>query len=189
MKKMLALICLLTLFAVYCGAPEDKTEVVTEGPGDSKEYAYQALTEIEIQKFMKAYPVAKVEIDKAGKRLDAGEDATDILGAFGHIAQLNTEIAGLDAKMKAAGMSWQDFSKAMAKIMMAAGAMAMAEQKGELDKAKAELNDPNIPEAQREMMKAMLKGLDEAMKMYEKVPQQNIDLVKKHWDELDELFD
>lgn len=188
MKRILAFAVVCILCLSVCGAPEEAADVTPTEPKTGAEIAYAPLTETEIQQFIKVFPLAKEEVEKAGKKFDAEGEATDVLSALGQMATINKEVPALDAKLKAAGMSWENLFAAMSKIMMAAGASALAEQKDEIAEAKEQLNDPSIPEAQKEMMKSMFEGIDEAMKVYDKVPQQNIDLVKKYWTDLDKLF-
>lgn len=189
MKRLFAIAVLCVLFLSVCGAPEEAADVTPAEPETAEEIAFAPLSEMEIQKFLKTYPMVKEEVEKAGKKFEAESEATDVMSALGQMGKMNMEIAGLDAKLKAAGMSWEDFYAAMAKVWMATGASVMVEQKEEFTKAKEELNDPNIPEAQREMMEGMLEGLEEQFKVFDKVPQQNIDLVKKYWKDIENIMD
>jgi hypothetical protein len=189
MKRLLTFAVLCVLCLSMCGAPEEAAEVTPAEPGSAAEIAYAPLTEAEIQQFIKVFPVVKEEMEKAGKELEAEGGADDVLSALGQMATINKEVAGLDAKLKTAGMSWEGFYTAMTKVLMAAGASALMEQKEEIAEAKAQLNDPNIPEAQKEMMKQAFESLDETMKVYEKVPEQNVKLVKKYWEDLDRIFE
>ncbi|UCC12150.1 MAG: hypothetical protein JSW02_01045 [candidate division WOR-3 bacterium] len=189
MKRLFAIAVLCMLCLSMCGAPEEAADVTPAEPETAEEIAFAPLSEMEIQKFLKTYPMVKEEVDKAGKKFETEGEATDVMSALGQMGKMNVEIAGLDAKLKAAGTSWEEFFASMAKVWMAVGASAMVEQKGELEKAKEEMNDPNIPEAQREMMKGMLEGLEEQFKVFDKVPQQNIDLVKKYWKDIENVMD
>lgn len=189
MKRIFALTVLCVLCLSMCGAPEEASDVTSAEPKTGAEIAYASLTEMEIQMFIKTYPVIKEEVEKAGKKFAPEGEATDMMSALNQMGTINMEVAGLDAKLKASGTSWEEFFGAMSKVTMAMGASMMVEQKEELAKAKADLDDPSIPEAQKEMMKGMLESLDETMKMYDKVPQQNIELVKKYWKDLDKIFE
>jgi hypothetical protein len=87
-------------------------------------------------------------------------------------------------------MPWNEFWPVTAKVMAAIGAYAMSTQLGEgLGEMEAQLKDPNIPDAQKEMLKGILQSLKEAQKAYEGVPQQNMDLIGKYWDDLEKLFE
>lgn len=192
MKKLL-MIGLLSIFLVaFCGAPpEGEPEVKpTEGKAGS-DIAYGKLSEGELQKFMKAFPVAKKELENSGKEFKgSGENIESWIGQF---ATVNKEVAGLDAKLAAAGMGWNEFWPAFAKTWMASIAVMMAEEMDEMEEGLKEvekqLKNPNLPDAQKEMMEAALNGMKEMKKIADKVPQGNKDIVKKHWDELAKLFD
>lgn len=188
MKKLFLLGLMGVLLVAFCGAPpEGETEVPTKGV----DVAYGKLTEGELQKFMKAFPVAKDEIEKSGKEFEGGDD--DIESWIGQFSTMNQEIAGLDAKLAAAGMPWNEFWPAFAKTWTASIAVMMSEEMGEMEEGIAEiekqLKDPNIPDAQKEMMKAALGAMQEMKKIADKVPQDNKDVVKKNWDELTKLFE
>jgi methyl-accepting chemotaxis protein len=188
MKKLLLLGLLSVLLVAFCGAPpEGETEVPTKGV----DVAYGKLTEGELQKFMKVFPVAKDEIEKSGKEFESNND--NIESWIGQFATVNKEVAGLDAKLSAAGMAWNEFWPAFAKTWTASIAVMMTKEMGEMEEGMAEikkqLNDPKIPDAQKEMMKAALGAMEEMKKIADKVPQENKDVVKKHWDELTKLFE
>jgi hypothetical protein len=189
MKKLLLLGLLGVLFTAFCGAPpEGETETpVTEGV----DAAYGKLSEGELQKFMKAFPAAKDEIEKSGKEFKGSDD--NIESWIGQFANVNKEVAGLDAKLTAAGMPWNEFWPAFAKTWTASIAIMMEKEMGEMEEGMAEikkqLDDPNIPDAQKDMMKAALGAMEEMKKIGDKVPQENKDVVKKHWDELSKLFE
>ncbi|HEC78096.1 MAG TPA: hypothetical protein ENI34_03015 [candidate division WOR-3 bacterium] len=193
MQKIFGTILLMAFVFIFCGAPpedrgaETKTGVKTEETG--QDIIYQKLSESEIQRFIKVYPIARTEIEKAGKRLDL-KKADSPLQGFSNLAALNKEIAGLDAKMRAAGMSWEEFWPVFSKTWFAVIAVKMGDK---MDKSAAEmekqLKDPKIPEAQKKLFKEVLENLKKTREMYAKVPQENKDLVEKYWDQLSGLFD
>ncbi|MGB3478017.1 MAG: hypothetical protein WBB67_02540 [bacterium] len=192
MKKLLMLGLLSVFFVAFCGAPpEGETEAEPTGSKTSSEVAYGRLTEGELQKFMKAFSVAKVEIEKSGKEFKGEVENWE--GWMGQFSTIDKEVPGLNAKLTAAGMPWNEFWPALAKTWMASVANMMSEEMDEMEQSLAEvekqLKDPNIPEAQKEMMKTGLNAMKEMKKIAEKVPQGNKDLVKKHWDELSKLFE
>ena len=189
MRRLLCVSLLFVLAMVFCGAPPEKTETPTTETEGSKGDAFAALTEVELQKWLKVYPIAKAEFEKAGKRIEVKGDENPI-AALDKYATINKEIAGLDAKLTAAGMPWSEFWPVTAKVMAAIGAYAMSTQLGEgLGEMEAQLKDPNIPDAQKQMIKGILESLKEAQKAYEGVPQQNMDLIGKYWDDLEKLFE
>ena len=192
MKKLLMMGLLSILLVAFCGAPpEGELEVKpTEGKTGS-DVAYGKLTEGELQKFMKAFPAAKKELENSGKEFKGGDE--NIESWLGQFATVNKDIAGLDAKLAAAGMPWNEFWPAFAKTWMASIAVMMAEEMDEMEEGLKEveeqLKNPNMPDAQKKMMEAALNGMKEMKNIADRVPQGNKDIVKKHWDELANLFD
>lgn len=206
MKKIMGFVLVSLFFVTFCGAPEEaKTETMSEKTG--KEIGYQTLTEKELENFIKVFPVFKTEIEKheeEWEEIEAGEDFGSWIQQF---SQANKAIAGLDAKLSAAGMPWEDFWPAFAKTTTAIVATmfdsamvemkaGMKEQEGEIAELEAKLEDPNVSEQEKEMietslemMKNVQKSFEESKKMYEDVPQVNKDLVKKYWTQLTQIFE
>ncbi len=192
MKKLLMLGLLSVLFVAFCGAPpEGETKAEPTESKAGSEVAYGKLTEAELQKFMKAAPVAKKTIDESGKEFKSDEENWE--GWIGQFATMDKEVPGLNAKLTAAGMPWNEFWPAFAKTWMASIAIMMAEQMSEMEASLVEiekqLKDPNIPEAQKDMMKTGLNSMKQMKKIADKVPQFNKNLVKKHWDEISKLLE
>lgn len=192
MKKLLALVLLSVFLIVYCGAPEEGAKPEIK-PAEKKgaEIAYEKLTETELQKFMKAFPVAKDEVEKSGKEFKGETENWE--GWIGQFANLNKEIATLDVKLKAVGMSWDEFYSAFAKTWMAAVAFQLHEEMGEMEEGlkeiEAKLKDPKVSTQEKEMMKAAKQAMTQVKQIYDKVPQVNRDLVKKHWKELAKIME
>jgi len=194
MKKCVLMCFILVLLFVFCGAPpeEAKTEVK---PSETKgaEVAYQTLTEVELQKFIKAFPVVKDAWEKAGKKFEAADDVKDWNSWLGQFATVNKEIVGLDAKLKVAGTSWEEFWPALAKTWMACVAVMLNEEMGEMEKGLEELEvrlkDPKVSGAEKEMLESAKKSMAMFKELYDKVPQANKDLVKKHWAELSKILE
>jgi molybdopterin converting factor small subunit len=187
---------------VFCGAPPESQ--APQAPVEDVQF--QQLSAAELQKFMTAFPIFRAELEKKGEkweRLAQGQTFTDWLQKY---TESNKDIAELDAKLKTAGTSWADFVPTMAKTTLAMVAVMMdsmrttmkeeVEEAGEsMAELEAKLNDPSVPEQQKSMIKAqldMIKGMQESLKaqdtVYAKVPQQNKDLIKAHWNELMNIF-
>lgn len=208
MKKYLPLLLLSVFLVVLCGAPEGPTPETKAPEGKTEEnIGYGALTEGELQRFIKAVPVFKTEVEKKEEDWEALESPANVGMWLGQFSTLNKDIAGLDAKLTAAGMSWKEFWPAFAKTMTTFIAItlekSMAEMKAEMEKKdgeiaemKAKLNDPNVSEQDKAMVKASLgmiemmqKSIEESANMYANVPQANKDIVQKHWDELAKVME
>jgi hypothetical protein len=94
MKKYLPLLLLSVFLVVLCGAPEGPApeEKTKENIG------YGALTEGELQRFIKAVPVFKTEVEKKEEDWEALESPANVGMWLGQFSTLNKDIAGLDAK-------------------------------------------------------------------------------------------
>jgi protein subunit release factor A len=203
MKKYLTLVLISVFLVLMCGAPEgpEPGEKIGENIG------YGTLAEGELQKFMKAMPVFKVEVEKLDKEWEALDSPSNMGAWLGQFSKANQDIAELDAKLTAAGMPWNEFWPAFSKTMTAFIAttleQSMTEMKEEIKAKEAEiaemeakLQDPNVPDQEKEsikvtleMMKTMQTSIEETDALYANVPQANKDLIQKHWDELNKLME
>lgn len=202
MKKYMPLLLVTVFLVVLCGAPEGPTTETptTKKPGE--DIAFGTLTEVELQKFIKAAPVFKTEVEKEEKEWEAFEPSDNVGSWLGQFSKLNQDITGLDTKLRGAGMPWDEFWPAFAKTMTAVIAITldksmsgmkekMEGNKEKMAEMEAKLEDPNVPDAEKEMIEAslgMMKKIEESMaevqNLYAKVPQVNKDIVQKHWNEL-----
>lgn len=198
MKRLLVVAVLVLFLIVFCGAPpEGQGPETTPFTGSAEEVAYQKLTEAEVLTFIKVAPIVRAEIKKSGKKFEGGDSPAGIGEALGQVYTWNKEIAGLDAKLKVAGTTWEKFWPSFAKTWMAMIAVLVSDQISEIEKGLADiddkLKDPKISEMEKDMMKGMKDGMQEGFKelkkINEKVPQANKDLVKKHWDTLTEIME
>lgn len=202
MRRFAPIVLLLLCIFVFCGAPPEAE--APQAPAENVQF--QVLSVAELQKFMTAFPIFRAELEKKGEKweeLGEGKTFADWLQKY---TESNKDIAELDAKLKAAGTSWEEFVPTMSKTTVAMMAVMMdsmrtamkdeMEEAGEgLAELEAKLNDPSVSEQEKSMIKAqleMMKGMQESMEtqdtVYAKVPQQNKELIKKHWDELMDMF-
>jgi hypothetical protein len=202
MRRFASITLLMLCIFLFCGAPPESE--ASKAPAEDVQF--ELLSAAELQKFMNAFPVFRAEIEKKGEKwekLGEGAAFTDWLHKY---TQSNKDIAELDAKLKAAGTSWDEFVPAMAKTTVAMIAVMMdsmrTSMKDEMEEAtegmaelEAKLKDPSVSEQEKAMIKAqleMVKGMQESMEAqdttYAKVPQQNKELIKKHWAELMDIF-
>lgn len=202
MERYAHTVLLLVFVLVFCGAPPESEAPQTP----AKDVQFQLLTAGELQKFITAFPIFRAELEKKGEaweKLGEGQSFTDWLQRY---TESSKDIAELDAKLKAAGTSWDEFVPAMAKTTVAMIAVMMDSMrmtmKGEMEETEASmaelearLKDPSVSEQEKSMIKAqleMVKGMQESMEVqdtaYAKVPQQNKELIKQHWDALTDMF-
>lgn len=196
----------MVFLSVFCGAPPE-TGTPDVGTGESEEVAYETLGEMELQKFIKTFPAFKAEVEKKGEKWDQMSEGENMMSWLQNYSEANKDIAELDAKLRASGMSWKEFWPAMMKTAIAMSAVMMdsmrtvmkkemGEKSGEIAKLEAKLKDPKVSEQEKTMIKAsleMMKGMEQALAaqdtVFAKVPQVNKDVVRKHWGELAKIFD
>lgn len=194
MKKLLALVSFSVFLVLFCGAIEKgtKTEMKPVEELNVVDVAYEKLNEAELQKFIKVYPVFKEEADKSGKKIDqkVEDDFEKMLGQF---ADINKEIPGLDAKLKAAGMAWSEFWPAFAKTIMAYIAVEFEEGSEEMEEnlkmIEEQLNNPDLPDEAKKSMKEGKEKIERLMMLIKKVPQGNKDLVMKYKEDVDKIME
>jgi hypothetical protein len=190
MKKYLLFVFVSIFFiGSYCLSAEE-VDIKTE---NIEKIGYEKLTEAELKKFIEVAPMVGEEIEKSGKKFESAESPEQFNAWLGQFYTLNQGIAGLDAKLKAKGTSWEDFWTTMAKTWMAMIAIQfdekMVEMEEGLEEMKASLNNPNLPPEHKQMLEQSIKSMEALKTTYENVPQENKDVVKKHEDELKELFE
>jgi len=194
MKKLLALASLPVFLVLFCGAIEKgmKTEMKPVEELNVVNVAYEKLSEPELQKLIKVYPVFKEEADKAGKKIEQ-EGKDDLEKMLGQFADINKEIPGLDAKLKAAGMAWNDFWPAIAKTIMAYIAVEFEEGSEEMEEnlkmIEEQLNNPDLPDEVKKSMKEGKEKIERLMVLIKKVPQGNKDLVMKYKEDVDKIME
>lgn len=178
MRKCLGLSMLCVLSVVFCGAPEESPKVEAAKPAEKAgaDIYYATLGESELQRFIKAVPVFKTAVEKVEAELEGVEGPQEFAAVLGQYSVLNRRVPELEAKLRAAGMGWEEFWPAMGKTYMAIGAVVMDSM---VTSMKAQTQG-----AQPEMVKQMMKSMEEASAVYKEVPQVNRDLVKKYWKQL-----
>ena len=181
MKKFMNLSMLFVLLLLFCGAPEESPKVEAEKPVAEVELYYGTLTEAELQRLIKAMPAFKeaaAEIDKEMESLEGPDAFKSMMGQY---ATLNKQIPELDAKLRAAGMSWEEFWPALGKTYMALAAVFM-------DSMMVQMMEQMKGQSE-EAVKGVMEGMEESHKVYDAVPQVNKDLVKKYMADLQRVFE
>ncbi len=201
MNKLI--LSLFLMLFVFCGGPQGPAPGgLQQGPN----IAFGTLSEGEIQRFIKVLPKFIDIVEKEGKDIQLDVHPGDIMSALQGMSVLDKQIATLDAKLRAAGMSWNEFWPVYAKTMMAYAALVLDSLKVEMQKGQAEtqtqikqmeelLKDPKIPEAQKNAMKASIEAykqstqiFDQMDTIYAKVPQANKDLVKRYFKTISDIL-
>lgn len=180
MKKFIGVVLLCGLLLVHCGAPEEGPKAQVPEAAGTDVY-YMPLAEAEIQKLIKAMPVFKVEVEKMEKELETAAPGEQLQSVLNYGQTLDKQLPGLDAKLKAAGMAWNEFWPAYSKTALAIGAVMV-------DSAMLMMQEQmkGQPPA---MLQQALSSLEESRAIYKDVPQVNKDLVKKYMKELASVFE
>ncbi|MDH4210726.1 MAG: hypothetical protein OEV79_04695 [candidate division WOR-3 bacterium] len=183
MRKVFTLSMLLTLMLLFCGGPQESPKAETEKPEtkDESNLYYGTLGESELQSLIKAIPVFNAEVEKLDMELESAEGPQELAAMLGQYSTLNKRLPELDAKLRNAGMSWEEFWPALGKTYMAVGAVMMDSLTIAMKK--------EMQGVQEDMLKEMMKNMEEANEVYKQVPQGNRDLVRKYIKELSAVMD
>ncbi len=206
MRKFLSILLVFIVLFMFCGQKPEATRTES-GNVATKEVAMQVLTEGELTRFMKAFPVFKTEAQKKNIEWEGLDPQGNVLAQTDAFIRAHKDLAEIDAKMRSAGMALDEFWPALAKTSMAFAAVmidsAMGEAKQELEKSKneiakmeAKLNDPKISAAEKSMIKmaleaskGLMEGIGSMSAIYDSIPAASREAVKKHMAELKVLFE
>ena len=181
MKKALMVTMLCALVVVFCGAPEETPKVEKPAEKPETDFFYSSMSEGELQRFIKAMPAFKAAAKELNEELESLEGPDAFKAMMGQYSMMNKQMPELDAKLKAAGMPWEEFWPALGKTYMAVAAVFMDSMMTEMkEQMKGQSDD---------MVKNMMKNMEEASAVYNDVPQANKDLVRKHMKELEVVFE
>lgn len=206
MKKCLITAASLAVVLTFCGKQEptvsfDADKVATNA------VVKQVLTEAELTRFIKAFPVYKAEMAKKNIEWKGFKPGGDILSEVGSYMKANKDLAEIDGRMAAAGMPLKEFWPALVKTTMVFSAVlldsAMNQAQKELEKSKKEiaametkLKDPKTSPAEKAMIKmaletskALMEGLNTMSAVYDSIPPASRDVIRRHLDELKALFE
>lgn len=203
-KGIFLIMCFFSLLFLFCGAPQEPTTMPTK---TAQELYNAPLNESEMQRFLKALPVFLAEMKKVDKELSVSENSGELLASLQAYATLNKEIPGLDAKLRSAGMGWNEFWPVCAKTFMAFSAVMydsgmavvkkeMANKDAQIAQLEKQLKDPNIPESQKQVIRSSIEAFKSSLQIFSqmdtvfnKVPQINKALVKKYIKELSAILE
>jgi hypothetical protein len=161
---------------LFCGAPEESPKVEAEKPEAGADLYYAALSESELQSFIKAMPAFKEAAAEINKEMESLEGPEAFKAMMGQYSMLNKQMPELDTKLRAAGMSWEEFWPALGKTYIALAAVFM-------DSMMVQMKE-QMKGQPAEAVKEVMKGMEETYDVYEAVPQTNKDLVKKYMADL-----
>jgi len=146
------------------------------------------LTEKELLAFMKAFPVFVDITRKKGKEIEPLAEKDNLLSGMKMAGELEEYAEEVDKALKDYGFTLESFSAAHVKVM---SAFAYGKLSEAMDKSKEQmkqmLNNPNMPEEQKEEIRKGLEDLEESEEI--KANKENWEIVKKHEEELTKLFE
>lgn len=160
-------------------------------PGRAQDGARSSLLTPEIvENLIASYPKVKAKVDDLKVQYEVAEDLSGT-AAWRAWADVNGAKSQLDDVVRAYNFS--DFPSWARALSVTAQAYAFTQRGADLDRKMAEAlarieNDPNVPEAQKEMLRQQLRHSAEAIAAI-KPSQGNIDAVTPYAEELKQLFD
>jgi hypothetical protein len=180
MKKIRIVAMLPILLLMFCGAPEEGPKAEEPAKKPEADVYYSSLSENELQRFIKAMPTFKQAAIELNKELESLEGPDAFKAMMGQYSTLHKQMPELDAKLRAAGMPWEEFWPALGKTYMAVGAVFMDSMMGQIKE--------QMKGQPEEMMKETMQNMEAANEAYKAVPQGNKDLIKKYMKELEEVL-
>ena len=198
MKRLVILFTVLFLIsALFVGcrrAAESPAEEVTgrtEGKGEFSDTDDVLLTEKEVKAFIKAHPVFTEVAKKEGEKFE-GMDKS-VFKALKGGRQAAKFVEKINKVLKPYGFDMESFMVTYGKIMgtfsYQMGLEAKKLAKGNIKSMKDLLDNPNIPEDQKESIRESIEELEkeddsEEAKAYKK----NVAILEKYKVDLEELF-
>lgn len=190
MKKCMLLFVMFLVVSFLqtgCSKGEEKADKTsTEKKMENKEEEENLyLTEKEVKGFIKAFPVF-VEITKQKEEdIEPLADKDDFASGMRLTTEFMKYKDEIDAALKEYGFTLESFSAAYGKIMAAYAYGQMAGATGEM--MKKMLDNPNIPEEQKEEIRKSLKESEESEEM--QASKKNWEIVKEYKSEIENLFE
>ncbi len=212
MKKTIITLILIGI-AIYglgcCGAVDKAKEMAEEVEGTVETAARLSeemeklknedgefeLTQSRIDKFIREFPIFEKAMKEKSDEVEKTEDE------FQKGMKSLSEISNIDEDLRSAGIeNTAEFYLTMTEVSAAmfylAFKSAMEEARTEMDKQVAEmekqLEDPNIPEEQKEVIRQTIEGLKESDTTDSEIPdalnEKEIELVRKNFDKLADVL-
>ena len=189
MKRFMFLFVLVVIVCFLssgCGKGEEKAgEASAKKQIESKEKAEDLLlTEKEVTSFIDAYPVFVEITRKKEKEIEPLADKENLLNGVRFAEEFKEYGEELESALGKYGFTLESFGAAFGKIMGAIVYGQMESTTGEM--MKKMLDNPNVPEEQKEEIRKNLKETEESAEM--KAMKANWEIVKEYKDEIEELF-
>ncbi len=188
MKRFMFLFVLFVIvcfLATGCGKGEEKAgDTSAEKKIEKKEEAENLyLTEKEVKAFIKAFPVFVEITKKKEKEVEPLTDKEDLISGMKFVGEVKEYKEEIGAALKDYGFTFESFASTYGKVLGAIGYGQMAVATEEL--MKRTLDNPTVPEEQKEEIMKSLKEAKEAEESEEmKATKDNWEIVKKYEDEI-----
>ncbi|RKX69698.1 hypothetical protein DRP53_07405 [candidate division WOR-3 bacterium] len=184
----------IVAIVISCGAPKEREPAAKSAKFDP----YAKLTEGEISRFIKAFPIFIEEAKKHGKALEKWESKKNPLAFAGAYGEFMGRFKALDATVRAkTGVGVEDVIATYIKTVITFGMLEAKKGMETYDQAissiEEQLKNPNLPEERRETLTEQLKLYQEIKAnidtMMQKIPPENFELVKKYREKLKEVLE
>ena len=189
MKKFVFLSVLFLIVCFLssgCGKGEEKAgETSAEKKIEKKEEAEDLLlTEKEVIAFIDAYPVFVEITKKKEKDIEPLADKENLLSGVRFAEEFREYAEEIEGALAEYGFTLESFGATHGKILSAIVYNQMEAATGEM--MKNMLDNPNVPEEQKEELRKSIKEAEESEEM--KATKENWKVVEKHMSELENLF-
>jgi ABC-type glycerol-3-phosphate transport system substrate-binding protein len=188
MKKFMFLFVLFLLVGFFAAGCKGKGKAEkSDVAGAEKKAEEQAenllLSEKEVTAFIDAYPVF-VEITKnKEKEIEPLKDTENLLSGMRFAKEFEEYAEEIEAALGKYGFTLESFGATYGKIM---GAVVYSQMGETHEGVKKLLDDPNVPEEQKEEIRKSLKEYEESEEM--KACKENWKIVEKYRSEIERLF-
>jgi hypothetical protein len=183
--------CLRVILSTFRGVAGALVGVAVAFAGQAEEPARPSLlTPSVVENFITSYPEVKAKVDELRARYDVAGDLSE-LAAWRAWAEAGGAESQLDFVVQA--YEFPDFATWVRTLSVTAQAYAFAQSGADLDRKMAEAlarveSDPNLPDAQKEMMRQQLLHSGHAIAAM--MPSQaSVDAVRPYVEQLGQLFD
>ena len=188
MKRFMFVFVLFLLVGFLAAGCKGKEKAGKSGEtGAVKKAEEQAedllLTEKEVTNFIDAYPVFVEITRKKEKEIEPLTDKENLLSGMQFAEEFKEYAEEIEAALRKYGFTLESFGAAYAKVM---GAFFYGQMRGAGGAMEKLLDNPDIPEEQKEEIRKSLEETEESEEM--KATKENWELVKKHKSEIEELF-
>lgn len=179
---------LSVLFLIICFLPtccgKEEEKAAEEKKIEKKEVENLYSTEKEVESFIKAFPVFVEITKKKEKDIEPLADKDDFASGMRLTGEFKEYKEEIDAALKDYGFTLESFGAAYGRIMAAYAYGQMAGATEEM--MKKMLDNPNVPEEQKEELRKSIKEAEESEEM--QATKKNWAIVEKYKGEIEELF-